>query len=331
MRNGVGKRVTLASVLVAAIVVGGLASTARAETVTPTVTRISGEDRFEVAVKVSQMLSPSTTDEIYVASGSNFPDALSAGPAAIHWTDPLLIVTPDRIPPRVASEIIRLKPSVIKVVGGERSVSNAVFEELKVLVPGVRLFRIGGADRYEVSRAVVRDAFSRAHMPVLVTGATFPDALSSAPTTTQAGDPVLLVDGRSGGADTPTRELLESLDAAAARIVGGRDSISEAFEKSLATVLEVHRIEGADRFEASVNVNRVSFTTAETVYLATGLNFPDALTGGVLAADSHSPLYVVPTNSTVFRAQFLLRSLDSVPLESSSSVARFPSPTTSLA
>ncbi|WP_175494215.1 cell wall-binding repeat-containing protein [Herbiconiux ginsengi] len=262
----------------------------------PRVSRIAGSDRFDVAVQISQRMFPAGNSALYIASGANFPDALSAGPAAIHWGNPLLIVPPDRVPAQVASEIVRLHPLVIKVVGGENSVSRAVFDQIQALAPSSRVFRLGGTDRYAVSRAVVADAFPFAWNAYVTTGNTFADALSATPAAGQALDPVILVDGRAATVDKETLDLLGDLTRNTIRIVGGRDSVSDAVESWLWTVRPVLRIDGTDRFDASINVNRKVFTSAKTVYLATGLNYPDALTGGVLAGVSNSPLYVVPTS-----------------------------------
>ena len=54
------------------------------------------------------------------------------------------------------------------------------------------------------------------------------------------------------------------------------------------------RLSGADRFEASSNIARLGFFQAERVFLATGFNFPDALSGASWAARTQSPLIVIP-------------------------------------
>lgn len=58
-----------------------------------------------------------------------------------------------------------------------------------------------------------------------------------------------------------------------------------------ASSLEVRRIEGADRYETSLAVNR-HFTKTHWAVLVSGQNFPDALAGGPLAAALDAPLYV---------------------------------------
>ncbi|MDO9396524.1 MAG: cell wall-binding repeat-containing protein, partial [Herbiconiux sp.] len=110
--------------------------------------------------------------------------------------------------------------------------------------------------------------------------------------------PVLLVQGSAKALDAPTRATLKALRATTATIAGGPNSVSTGIQSALGTALggTVTRLDGANRFEASIAVNRAAFTSSATVYLATGYNFPDALAGGVLAGVQDAPLYIVPTD-----------------------------------
>src|SRR5882757_7579593 len=81
------------------------------------VDRLAGPDRFSTAVAVSQRYYPTSgVPVVYVADGLNFPDALSAAPAAAHQGGPLLIVQPNSLPPVMAAELDRLAPQKIVVV-----------------------------------------------------------------------------------------------------------------------------------------------------------------------------------------------------------------------
>ncbi|WP_382309646.1 cell wall-binding repeat-containing protein [Herbiconiux sp. UC225_62] len=257
-------------------------------------TRIFGADRFEVAVKIADAQYPTTAPVVFVASGLNYPDALSAGPAAVKLGGPLLLTLPDRVPDVVLAKIVALNPAKIIVVGGVNSISTAVSDRLTTLIPGVSVERIGGADRYEVSRAIADRAFGDVAHAYVATGSNFPDALSAGAAAGTAHEPVVLVNGGGSAADAPTLALFAAHKASSLTIVGGVNSVSPAVEASLAARGTVVRSAGADRFEASSNLNRSAFSKADTVYLATGLNYPDALAGGVLAGATGSPLYVIP-------------------------------------
>lgn len=272
----------------------------------PAVSRIQGADRYQVSVAIAERAFPgaATAPVVYIATGTNYPDALSAGPAAATQGGPLLLVLPDRIPDAVATKIAALEPGRIVIVGGQASVGAPVFRALEALVPTATVERLAGADRYAASRAVVASAFPAGTVPhaYAATGATFPDALSAGAAAGSRGEPVVLVYGPGSPAgtgdavDAPTVNLFRSLGTTSLTVVGGVASVSEAVATQLATSIPaaVTRVGGADRYAASINLNRDSFASAGTVYLATGRTFPDALAGGVLAAAGDAPLYVVP-------------------------------------
>jgi putative cell wall-binding protein len=264
----------------------------------PLIDRIEGPSRFEVAVAVANKAFPTTAPVVYVATGTNYPDALSAGPAAVKQGGPLLLVRPDGVPDVVAAKITALAPARIVIVGGPASVGAAVEAQLAGLVPDVEVERISGADRFAASRNVVEYAFGEegsAHA-YAATGTNFPDALSAGGAAGSKLEPVTLVNGPAPTADAPTLDMFRTLETSSVTIVGGPNSVSTGVEQSLRSGIPatVDRVAGADRFQASIALNRSAFTSASTVYLATGYNFPDALAGGVLAGSTDSPLYVVP-------------------------------------
>jgi putative cell wall-binding protein len=262
----------------------------------PAVDRIAGSDRYDVAVAISQRAFAGQSNVVYVATGTNYPDALSAAPAAVKEGGPLLLTRPGDIPDSVRDEILRLKPAKIVVVGGPNSVSPDVYEQLSALTTG-SIHRVDGADRYVVSRELVRYAFGSTAMAYVSTGANFPDALSASAAGGKSGSPVVLVNGGASSLDSETTDLLTKyLGVSSIRIAGGPASVSPGIETRLADIVDdVTRLSGADRFEASLNINRDAFPTAPvpTIYLATGLNFPDALAGAALAGKEGAPVYMV--------------------------------------
>ncbi len=91
------------------------------------VTRLGGADRYATAVEVSKATFPSgNVPVVYIATGLNFPDALAGAPAAALAGGPLLLVAPDAIPSVVATELGRLKPERIVILGSTGVVSSGV-------------------------------------------------------------------------------------------------------------------------------------------------------------------------------------------------------------
>jgi putative cell wall-binding protein len=264
-----------------------------------TVSRIGGADRYDVAVGVSQANFSPGVPVVYIADGSNFPDALSAAPAAAKQGSPLLLVEPNSIPPEVTTELTRLRPQSIVVVGGPASVSASVYTQLSTLTPTIS--RIGGANRYVVSESLAQLAFGAggATKVFVATGRTFPDALSAGAAAGSEGDPVILIDGLAKTLDPGLVTLLSSLHTTQIDIAGGPASVLPSVQTQLAAlpgITGVTRYGGADRYQVSGALNRGEFGTASQVYVAPGATFPDALSGGAVAGAQHAPLYIVETS-----------------------------------
>lgn len=258
--------------------------------------RLSGEGRVETAVKISQENFDATTTTVYVANGLNFPDALSAAPAAALQNAPLLLVEPKTLPSAVAAEIKRLKPEQIVVVGGAGVVSKSVYDKLAALAPSIR--RDSGESRYDTGRAIVGNAFSTTGSTIayIATGENYPDALSASVAAGAQAAPVVLVEGSKKSVDSATRDLLVSLGVTKVVIAGGTGVVSSSMAKALAKVpgvTEVKRVAGEGRLETSRQLNLDAFSSADSVYVASADSFPDALAGAAVAGASKSPLYLV--------------------------------------
>ena len=129
---------------------------------------------------------------MYIATGTNFPDALAGVPAAAMRNAPILLVS-DGIPAATRAELERLAPSTVYVLGGPVAVSDAVFDDIEAIVDGA-VVRQGGANRYETARLVSADAFGGSGGSVFIaSGLGFLDALIAGPVAAHMGSPVLLV------------------------------------------------------------------------------------------------------------------------------------------
>jgi len=260
----------------------------------PSVRRLSGADRYQTAVAVSRDSYPSGGAKVVVvASGQNFPDALSAAPAAVKLGGPLLLTQPTALPSAVSAEIARLRPAKIVLVGGPGAVSPAVAAALARLAPTTRVY---GADRYATSLAVDKYAFGSSNVPAafIATGASFPDALSASGYAGGAGMPVVLVNGTSTGIPAALRSWLTAAKTTALDIAGGTSAVSASVAASLGAVTghAPTRFGGADRYATSALIN-AQFGSASSAYLAGGTDFPDALAGAAAAGRVAAPLYLV--------------------------------------
>ncbi len=168
-----------------------------------TVVRVAGSNRYSTGALVSSYAFPTGADTAYVATGTNFPDALAGGPAAVGTKGPVLLVEPNSIPSSVRSELARLGMSNIKVLGGTAAVSASLESSLKAYAPSVT--RLAGSNRYATAAAVSRDTFTPGVGTIFIaTGTNFPDALAGGPIAGILGGPILLTDPNSIPNDTRT-------------------------------------------------------------------------------------------------------------------------------
>lgn len=253
--------------------------------------RLQGIDRYATAVAISKASYPAAgVPVVYIASGTEFADALAAAPAAAHRGGPMLLSATEALPDVTAAEIRRLAPQLIVVVGGVGAVGASVMEALLQIAP---TDRIGGTDRYDTSRKIIADAFDSVDAAYLATGRDFPDGLSAGAAAGAIGAPVVLVDGLGSSVDGETLALLQDMGVTEVRIAGGSGVISSGIESSLdAASITVERLAGADRYATSVAINTAAFPTAVNAYIATGAAFPDALTGAAAAGAAGDPLYL---------------------------------------
>jgi len=276
-----------------------------------TVTRIGEADRFSTAVAISEEAYPDAAtggirpDVVYLATGASFADALSAAPAAIKNSG-VLLLTGSSLPASTRAELLRLNPTRVVLVGGTGVVTPAVDAAVRALLPSADVDRIAGQNRYATSIALIADAWSEetSSRVYLATGRNFPDALSGAPIAGANGNPVLLVEGLArpsnpeGSLSSAAEALLTALETSLITALGGTGSISyETFNEATGydpTRQTDRRLWGVDRYRTSHHINGVSVASADTVYLASGVRFPDALAGSVLAGLGDDPLYIVP-------------------------------------
>lgn len=281
----------------------------------PEVTRLSGDNRFETAVKVSQEGFRLGAGTVVVATGQGYADALSGVTLAHAYGAPLLLVSGDSTPQSVREEIVRLKATTVLVLGGEAAVSQAAADQLKVgNVKTVR--RIGGADRYAVAANIAREVATRrgrtSPVAFVVSGEKFPDALSAAPLSAVRGAPLLLV--HSGGIPSATRDVIRSLGVTQTVIVGGTSSVSAEVASGLPSPV---RVAGHDRYDTAAAVAELALLgdsaagvpaslKMDRFVLANGQDFPDALAGGALAARVRGPIVLTQPSVMTARSRALL-------------------------
>ena len=157
-----------------------------------TVTRVAGADRFDTARKVINVAFPMTMTKVYVATGMNFPDALSASAAAGAAGLPVLLVngTKSSLDQATTDFLSSHGANAFTVIGGPNVVSAGIATQLGASGPVKRIF---GGDRYTTSQLINSDAFTSGTAAYFATGTQFADALSGAVLAAVKGSPLYVV------------------------------------------------------------------------------------------------------------------------------------------
>ncbi|UAJ80561.1 cell wall-binding repeat-containing protein [Leifsonia sp. ZF2019] len=154
--------------------------------------------------------------------------------------------------------------------------------------------RVAGDDRFTTAIAVSKQSFPTPGVPVayVASGLDFPDALAAAPAAGAQHGPVLLT--TPGQVPAGVLAELTRLKPTTIVVVGGAEAISDAAYNQLAGLgSKIVRIGGSDRFETSRLVASYAFPSATSVYAASGMSYPDALSAAPVAAKQGRPLILV--------------------------------------
>ncbi|MGD6794194.1 cell wall-binding repeat-containing protein [Metabacillus indicus] len=251
-------------------------------------TRLEGKNRYETAVEISKE-GWKQSETVVIATGGEFADALSGTPLAAKYDAPLLLVNsnPNAANTIVFNEIKRLKATKAILLGGSNVVSSNTENTLNEL--GLSVSRIAGSDRYVTSAKIAEQVSS--NNAILAIGTNFADAVSIAPYAAKNGHPILLTRKTS----IPAAIMPAVNKASKAYVIGGDDIISNEVFNALKGKNPV-RISGHDRYATSKAIIKELPLGNNEIFVATGLNFPDALSGAVLAAKNNSSIMLAKEN-----------------------------------
>ena len=251
--------------------------------------RLFGDDRYATAIAVSAAtFADDSCDTVVLATGQDFPDALSASALAGALGSPMLLTRTASLPTGLIAEIKRLGATTVEIIGGTGAVGPDVVKALEGA--GFTVVRTYGNDRYATSAAVARRVVevtgaTGGLTAFLVNGRDFADANAVSPYAYSQGFPVLLTE--AGVLPIATGDIAEEIGVTHVVIAGGTGVVSagvEANALALNGVLTTHRLGGADRHATAALVAGYAvdmfWADNATVGIATGRQFADALGGG---------------------------------------------------
>ena len=266
-------------------------------------TRIFGKARYDTAIEAADKYKEATGSKfqnVIVAYGRNFPDALAGGYLAKVKNAPILLVEPseeNRIADYIKNNIA--SGGKVYLLGGTGVVSSAF--EKKVKNKGIETERLGGQTRFDTNLAILKEAGVKDEDILVCTGYGYADSLSAS----AVGKPILLVDKNLSEAQ---KEYIKGLNTKQFYLIGGEGVVSNKIQtdlKKLNSGYSVERLWGQSRYETSTAVAKKFFPKTKTVILAYAQNFPDGLSGGPLAMKKNAPIVLTDTRTTAAAKSYI--------------------------
>ncbi len=269
----------------------------------PKATRFAGANRYDTAALISKGMYKNGTGTVIIATGMDYHDALVAVPLASAYDAPLLLGTERHITAQTEAELKRLKAKNVIVVSTNGAIGDKAKAELKALKLNVTY--IEGKTCFETAAKVAKALQTKTKKApdtiFFATDSAFADALSASPIAAIKNAPIIYLKNK-GSIDSATANYLKSVKGKVknAYVIGGDGVISDAMMKNVATALglksgkTVVRVAGKNRYETCVAVNKKfkSVLSSDGICVAKGLDFPDALAGGVYAAKNRQALFL---------------------------------------
>lgn len=261
------------------------------------VSRFAGAGRYETAAKISQA-EFTQADTVVLANSMNYADALAGVPLAKTKNAPILLTNKETLDKATLAEIKRLKAKNVIILGGKGAVSEQV--EITLKNQGITTERYEGGTRFGTATAIAEKLNENPTDVFFVYYNGFPDALSASTAAALKNAPIIYLT-TDGDMNADTAAYLAKLKKAGsvknAYVIGGTGVISDDMMKKAGNALGVAptRLFGANRFETCIAVNEkfAGVLNGKMLCVATGMDFPDALAGGVFAAINKAPLFLV--------------------------------------
>ena len=255
----------------------------------PVVYRVFGSSRYFTAIEIAKtMLAISGEDKfdnIVVACGQEFPDALTGTYLATQKGAPILLV--DKGYEKMVSEFIAANMAAdgtIYVLGDAKAVSTDIEASLKA-VGNVK--RVAGTSRYRTNLEILKETNATSGELLVTTGVSAWDSLSAS----GSNCPILLIQ-ENGTLRDDQKAYLAAADFSRITIIGDEAAVPATMEAELAAFCsDINRVGAKGRYNTSVAVAEYFYGDHnENVVLAFGQKFPDGLCGGPLAAMIGAPV-----------------------------------------
>lgn len=266
--------------------------------------RLGGLTRYETSKIIADSFiagQQGQLDNVIIATGNDFPDSLTGATLSKKYNAPILLVNLSPQYSQEACDYINKnvkKDGHIYILGGNGVVDDSFVNYFKSQgFQQNNIVRIFGADRNKTSVAIANQLSPSTGTPViLAVYNNFPDALSISSVAGKNGWPILLTD--SNTLNPEIANYISSEKPGTIYIVGGTGVVSDNVKNTVKQILgygddRIVRLSGIDRYETSKAINSYFIKNPSSAYVATGLDFPDALSGSSFAVRNGDPILLI--------------------------------------
>ncbi|APH20324.1 cell wall-binding repeat-containing protein [Clostridium botulinum] len=261
------------------------------------VSRIEGANRYKTSLNISKQFNNDKVDNVIIASGSDFPDALAGSSLSKKLKAPILLVDKDIKGSLDSIDYIKNHLNVngnVYILGGNASVSENYINYIKSL--GYKnIIRLGGKNRFDTNRAIINSMNIEKGTPIVITnGYGFADALSVSSAAASKGYPILMSDSKT--LPDEIKAKIREIQPSKVYLIGGQGSLSNNIITEVRNIVpslnysNITRIWGNSRYDTSLEICKYFNLDSDTAVIANGKNFPDALSGSALAAKQNAPI-----------------------------------------
>lgn len=260
--------------------------------------RVDGETRVHTAAELA-LGAFTSAPTVVLARSDDYPDALAGAPLAALLEAPILLTDGDALSPTAAAAIQQLQADTVVLLGLEVALSARVQDQVAALDGVETVQRLGGSTRFDTA-ALIANAVGGDHAYVVEGDSPdrtrgWPDAVSVAGLAARTQAPLLLV--QRDRVPEATTTALEGLGFASLTAIGGPVAISDAVYTQLgAHAGSIERLAGGTRYDTSAAVVQRALDLgmwSRTTWIATGLNYPDALVAGAVVGQDGGILQLV--------------------------------------
>jgi putative cell wall-binding protein len=278
---------------------------------------VAGSDRYHTSTAISRFGWASTADTVVIGRGDIAIDSLTGSVLAKKYNSPLLLTFGDRVPDSVVTEIRRLNPSKIYILGGENAISKQV-ESTIDSINNATITRLSGSGRYDTASKVANEVGQAKEIFIATGNENSPDALSAGAIAASKQAPILL--SAKDGLTHHSMNVIEKNKNSLTKVylIGDSSAVPNKVIQQLKSIglsdSQIERVSGSDRFQTSIAIAKKFNVGTDHVIFANGHQFIDALPATPFAAMIQAPIILTRTDEIPYAvSQWLQRDVKNVP------------------